>query len=43
MAGLTGNTPAPELRLPDVNGILVSLADFHGQRHVLLVFSRGFF
>jgi len=33
---------APDFTLADVNGRDVSLADFAGQKHVILVFNRGF-
>lgn len=33
--------PAPPFSLPDQNENLVSLADFHGDRHLLLIFVRG--
>ncbi len=32
---------APPFSLPDQNGKAVSLADFHGDRHLLLIFVRG--
>jgi peroxiredoxin len=35
-------TPAPDFRLDDFQGRPVCLADFRGQRHVVLVFNRGF-
>lgn len=34
---------APDFALPDVNGNVVRLSDFRGQKHVVLVFNRGFF
>lgn len=34
-------TEAPNFTLPDQNGLLVSLSDFRGQRHLLLIFVRG--
>ncbi len=34
---------APDFALPDVNGQLMRLSDFRGQKHVVLVFNRGFF
>jgi len=43
MAQIELNTPAPEFTLPDYNGKTVSLSNFRGQQHVLLVFNRGFF
>jgi len=36
------NTPAPDFTLPDFKGQTVSLSDFRGNSHVLLVFNRGF-
>lgn len=33
--------PAPEFHLQDQNGEMVSLADFKGDRHLLLIFVRG--
>lgn len=33
---------APDFTLEDVNGEPVSLSDFRGKRHVVLVFNRGF-
>jgi len=37
------STPAPNFTLPDFQGRSVTLSDFRGRCHVLLVFSRGFF
>jgi peroxiredoxin len=37
------NKPAPDFTLTDFNGQEVSLANFQGQKNVLLVFNRGFF
>jgi peroxiredoxin len=34
-------TAAPEFSLPDQNNDLVSLGDFRGKRHLLLIFVRG--
>ncbi|RME82801.1 MAG: hypothetical protein D6775_09900 [Caldilineae bacterium] len=34
---------APDFTLPSVTGEEVSLADYHGKSHVVLVFLRGFF
>ncbi len=42
MPKVTLNTPAPEFTLLDFNGKTVSLSDFRGKAHVLLVFNRGF-
>ena len=36
------NTPAPDFSLPDLQGRTVTLSDFFGRRHVVLVFNRGF-
>lgn len=36
------NTPAPNFTLPDFRGEAVSLADFRGKAHVVLVFNRTF-
>lgn len=36
------NAPAPDFTLPDYRGEVVSLSQFQGQQHVLLVFNRGF-
>jgi peroxiredoxin len=33
---------APEFSLTDFSGLMVRLADFRGDRHVILVFNRGF-
>ncbi len=34
--------PAPDFTLADYRGEPVSLSQFRGQQHVLLVFNRGF-
>ncbi|MBN2119277.1 MAG: redoxin domain-containing protein [Anaerolineales bacterium] len=36
------NQPAPDFTLTDFNGREISLANFQGQKNVLLVFNRGF-
>jgi peroxiredoxin len=36
------NTPAPDFTLQDINGKTISLKDYHGKKHVFLVFNRGF-
>ncbi len=35
------DSPAPPFSLPDQDGNAVSLSDFHGDRHLLLIFVRG--
>ena len=39
---LAVNTPAPNFTLDDMTGSPVSLSDFKGKKHVLLVLNRGF-
>lgn len=34
--------PAPEFSAASINGRTVSLADYRGRQHVVLVFNRGF-
>jgi peroxiredoxin len=34
---------APDFTLPSVAGEEVSLSAYHGQKHIVLVFLRGFF
>jgi len=36
------NCPAPDFQLNDFNGKLVRLTDFRGQKHIILIFNRGF-
>jgi peroxiredoxin len=36
------NTPAPDFELEDFQGQKMRLADYRGQKNVLLVFNRGF-
>ena len=43
MAQVELNTPAPDFTLADYEGTDVSLSQFKGKQHVLLVFNRGFF
>lgn len=42
MAQVQLDAPAPDFTLTDYQGNEVSLAQFKGQQHVLLVFNRGF-
>lgn len=35
------NTEAPDFTLPDQNGVMTSLSNYKGERHLLLVFVRG--
>jgi peroxiredoxin len=42
MSKVTIDKPAPDFSLSDFEGRLVRLADFRGQKHVVLVFNRGF-
>jgi peroxiredoxin len=42
MPRISLNAPAPDFTLQDFQGEPVSLSDFHGKAHVLLVFNRTF-
>jgi peroxiredoxin len=42
MAKVQINARAPDFNLPDFTGKSVSLSDFKGNRHVVLIFNRGF-
>lgn len=43
MAQVELNAPAPDFTLEDYEGNELSLSQFKGKQHVLLVFNRGFF
>jgi peroxiredoxin len=36
------NNLAPDFSLPDFNGNPINISDYKDQKHVLLVFNRGF-
>ncbi|MBC8505140.1 MAG: redoxin domain-containing protein [Anaerolineales bacterium] len=36
------HSPAPSFELLDFNGAPVKLSDYRGEKHVILVFNRGF-
>jgi peroxiredoxin Q/BCP len=42
MAKQLQGSPAPDFTLDDLHGKPVKLSDFQGQKHVVLVFNRGF-
>ncbi|MFC2065148.1 hypothetical protein ACFLXB_08655 [Chloroflexota bacterium] len=42
MSKVSLNTPASDFELIDFRGQSMRLSDFRGQKHVLLVFNRGF-
>jgi cytochrome oxidase Cu insertion factor (SCO1/SenC/PrrC family) len=42
MARVEINAEAPDFTLEDINGDPVSLSDFRGKKHVVLVLNRGF-
>lgn len=35
-------TPAPDFELDDYKGQKFKLSDYHGVKHIVLVFNRGF-
>ncbi len=42
MTKLNENSPAPDFTLSDLHGNPVTLSDYRGQKHVFLIFNRGF-
>jgi peroxiredoxin len=42
MSRVALDRPAPDFTLADLDGREVSLHDYRGRRHVVLVFNRGF-
>jgi len=42
MTKITENTTALDFALADLAGQTVRLSDFRGQKHIVLVFNRGF-
>ena len=42
MSQIKLDTPAPDFALKDFQGQEIRLADYHGHKHVFLVFNRGF-
>ena len=42
MSKVALNTAAPDFTLQDYQGNVISLSQFRGKQHVLLVFNRGF-
>jgi peroxiredoxin len=34
---------APDFSLKDIDGRMISLSDYRGNRNIVLVFNRGFF
>ena len=43
MAKIREETTAPDLTLVDTQGQSVTLSGYQGEKHVVLVFNRGFF
>lgn len=42
MSKIREETTAPDFTLTDTQGQSVTLSDYRGQKHVVLVFNRGF-
>ncbi len=42
MKPVSVDMPAPDFALADFEGRTVRLSDYRGERHVVLVFNRGF-
>ena len=42
MARMQINTTAPDFTLKDFRGRTVRLSDYRGDKHIVLVFNRGF-
>lgn len=42
MSKMALNKPAPGFELNDYDGKVVKLSDYRSEKHVLLVFNRGF-
>ena len=42
MTKLNENTSAPDFILPNFDDVPITLSDYQGQKHVVLVFNRGF-
>ena len=38
----TDSAFAPDFTVPDLDGNPISLSDFRGDKHIVLVFNRGF-
>ena len=43
MGRVSIDVPAPDFELEDYTGEVVRLSDYAGERHVVLIFNRGFF
>ena len=42
MTEIHEGVPAPDFALADTQGHSITLSDYQGQKHVVLVFNRGF-